>query len=183
MGESENEGETRESKRQNKSYASAGNRDSEKWSTWCMDVTKRKNKQTMQCILHRETIPLHASFTLLFVFIPPSISKTWLKCSCYQRLCWTMKKKDSEMGRKMKRKSQKHLLRRDAFHPSQAVRRKAHRHSNFSLFPISLCLSLSPILLSSWKTPWYLRTTPPHHELNSLPRTTLQSHFYFKALI
>lgn len=77
------------------------------------------------------------------------------------------------MGRKMKRKSQKHLLRRDAFHPSQAARRKEHRHSNFFLFP-----SLSLILLSSRKTPWYLRTTPMHHRLNSLPRTTFQSHFF-----
>lgn len=50
------------------------------------------------------------------------------------------KKKDSEMGRKMKRKSQKHLLQRDAFHPSQAARRK-DRHSNFILFPsLLLCL-------------------------------------------
>ncbi len=143
-----------------------------------MCVTKKKNKQTMQCILHRETIPLHASFTLLFVFIPPSISKTWLKCSSYQRLCWTTEKKDSEMGRKMKRKSQKHLLQRDAFHPSQAARRKEHRYSNFFLFP-SLPLSLSPILLSSQNLPWYPRTTPLHHKLNSLPRTTFQSHFFF----
>ena len=31
-------------------------------------VIKRKNKQTMQCVLHRDNTP--ASFTLLFVFIP-----------------------------------------------------------------------------------------------------------------
>lgn len=85
----ENEGVMIESERQSKRYASGGNRDSERWSTWCMCVTKRENKQTMQCVLHRQTILLSASFTLLFVFIPASISKTWLKCSSYQRLCWT----------------------------------------------------------------------------------------------
>lgn len=170
----ENEGVMIESERQSKRYASGGNRDSERWSTWCMCVTKRENKQTMQCVLHRQTILLSASFTLLFVFIPASISKTWLKCSSYQRLCWTTgekKKKDSEMGRKMKRKSQKHLLQRDAFHPSQAARRK-DRHSNFILFP-SLLLCLFHPFSSAAEPPRYL-----HLKLNSLPRTTFQSHFF-----
>ena len=120
---------------------------------YCMCVTKRKNKQTMQCILHGETIPLHASFTLLFVFIPPSISKTWLKCSSFQRLCWTRGKKRWDWGeKKMKRKSQKHLLKRDALYPSQAARRKENRNSNFFVFPC-LPLPLFPILLSYWNPP------------------------------
>lgn len=95
----ENEGVMIESERQSKRYASGGNRDSERWSTWCMCVTKRENKQTMQCVLHRQTILLSASFTLLFVFIPASISKTWLKCSSYQRLCWTTGEKKKKTVR------------------------------------------------------------------------------------
>lgn len=75
------------------------------------------------------------------------------------------------MGRKMKRKSQKHLLQRDAFHPSQAARRK-DRHSNFILFP-SLLLCLFHPFSSAAEPPRYL-----HLKLNSLPRTTFQSHFF-----
>lgn len=150
----------------------------------CVCVTKRgkTNKQCSVFCIERQypSMPLSPS---VFVFIPPSISKTWLKCSSYQRLCWaTGKKRQWDGKKKIKRKSQKRLLRRDAFHPSQAARRKEHRHSNFFLFP-SLPLSLSfslflPFSSAAKKPPWYLRTTPPHHKLNSLPRTTFQSTFF-----
>lgn len=145
MGESENEGETRESKKQNKRYASAGNRDSEKWSTWCMYVTKRKNKQTMQCILHRETIPLHASFTLLFVFIPSSISKTWLKCSSYQRLCWTMKKTqwDGKKNEAEKSKASFTAWRFSSFTGGEKKSTQTFKLFPLPHFPLSLSLPFS----------------------------------------
>lgn len=173
----------RESERQRKRYVSGGNRDSERWSTWCTCVTKRKNKQTMQCILHRETIPLHASFTLLFVFIPSSISQTWLKCSSYQCLCWTTKERQWD-GKK--NEAEKSKVSFTAWRFSSFTGREKKRTQRLKLFsvPLSLPLSLSlPFSSAVQKTPWYLRTTPLHYKLNSLPRTTFQSHFFSGALI
>lgn len=70
-----------------------GNEGDEEWST-LMHVCDKERKQTNNAVYFAYTDnTLHASFTLLFVFIPSSISKTWLKCSSYRRLCWTMKTK------------------------------------------------------------------------------------------
>lgn len=105
----------------------------------------------MQCILHRETIPLHASFTLLFVFIPASISQTWLKCSSYQRLCWTAEKNvrwEEKWSGKVK--SIFYSVTLFILHRRQGKKRT----QTLKLFfppPCSLCL-LS-ILLSNWKPP------------------------------
>lgn len=153
-GKTENEGVMIESERQSKRYASGGNRDSERWSTWCMCVTKRENKQTMQCVLHRQTILLSASFTLLFVFTPASISKTWLKCSSYQRLCWTTgeKKKRQWDGKKNEAEKSKASFTAWRFSSFTGGKKKRQTFKLYSL-PFSPALSLSPILLSSWTPP------------------------------
>lgn len=87
------------------------------------------------------------------------------------------KKKTGEMGRKMKRKSQKHLLQRDAFHPSQAARRKEHRHiQTFFSSPSSLCLSHP--FSSAAETPpdtW----GQPCCITSSIASLEQQSHFFF----
>lgn len=101
----------------------------------------------MQCILHSQTIPPCASFTLPFVSIPPSISKTWLKCSSSKHLCWTLKKTDSEMGgeneaEKVKRNFYSVRGAFHLFHHSQPCEK--HRHSNYSLYRLYQCLTSPP---------------------------------------
>lgn len=142
-----------------------------------MCVTKRKNKQTMQCILHRETILLHGSFTLLLVFIPPSISKTWLKCSSYQHLCWTTKKKTVRWEEKWSGKVKSIFYSVTLF---ILHRRREEKNTDIQTFfssPLSLCLSLP--FSSAVENPPDTRGQPHlHQKLNSLPRTTFQSHLF-----
>lgn len=173
-----------EKARQSKIYVSRGNRDSERWSTWCMCVTKRKNKLTMQCILHRDTIPLRGSFTLLFVFIPPSISKTWLKCSSYQRLYWTTGKKRQWDGKKNEAEKSKASF--TAWRFSSFTGGEKKRTQTFKLFslPLSPSVSLSLPFSSAAESPpdtW----GQPHCITSSIasPEQTFQSHFFPTALI
>lgn len=83
------------------------------------------------------------------------------------------------MGRKMKRKSQKHLLQRDAFHPSQAAWRK---EQTFKLFSLLFCLSLSfsSLFSSATETPPTPENNPAASQAQQPPhRTTFQKHFFF----
>lgn len=134
-GSRQNEWGTRESKRQEAS--SAGNRhDAPAVCMW-----QRKNKQTNNAVYSAQSDKTPPC--LLFVFSPPSISKTWLKCSSYQRLCWTMKKQRHWDGKEKWSWKVKSIFYGMRLFIHRQWEGKAHRHSNFSLFPISLCLSLS----------------------------------------
>lgn len=147
----------------------------------CMCVTKRKNKQTMQCILHRETIPFHASFTLLLVFIPPSISQTWLKCSSYQRLCWTTGREKKKQWDGEKNEAEKSKASFTAWRFSSFTGGKKKRTQTFKLFflPLSPALFLSPYSPQLLKPPRYLSTTPLQRKLNSLRRTNISVTLFF----
>ncbi len=144
----------------------------------CVWQRGKTNKQCCVFCIERQypSMPLSPSF---FVFIPPSISKTWLKCSSYRRLCWTTWKQTVRWEEKWSGKVKSIFYGVTLF---ILHRRREEKNTDVQTFLSSLPLSLSPILLSSQKAPWYLRTTSWHHKLNSLPRTIFHSQF-FRTLI
>lgn len=151
-------------------YASAGTREDP--PDVCMWQRGKTNNAAF--FLHRQTIPLCASFTLPFVSIPPSISKTWLKCSSSKHLCWTQKKKKNwqrDGRRKWGGKSQTQLLQRWGFYFSSFTDMwKTHRHS-------TACTA------ASHSPPRYPRTSPQQCRTQwpSLNNTSLT--FLFQSVV
>lgn len=144
-----------------------------------MYAAERQNKQCSAFC--RQTIPPCASFTRPLVSIPPSISKTWLKCSLSEHLCWRLKKKkpDSETGgenepEKVKRKfySARVFF---FFFPSFTDMWKTHRHSNCSLYLRYHCITPSP--------PQYPRTTPQQCRTQSPSLNNTSLTFLFQSFV
>lgn len=131
----------------------------------------------MQCILHRETILLHGSFTLLLVFIPPSISKTWLKCSSYQHLCWTTKKRqwDGKKNEAEKSKASFTAWRFSSFTGGEKKRTQTFKLFSLPLSP-SVSLSHSPQQL---KTPLIPEDNPTCIKSSIASPEQHFSHTYF----
>lgn len=142
-----------------------------------MHVSRKDGKTNKQCSVFCIERQCHTSFTLFFFrshslpYQPSMIKMQFLAASLPNS---RKKKKDGEMGRKMKRMSQKHLLQRDAFHPSRTARSKERRRSTLCFSSLFLTLLFS----STTKTSRHLKTTPLHRELNS-PLRTFQSRLFF----